>query len=329
MSFGMFARPIARRVEQRRRRIPAAERPIVADIHPNPACFRLTFRQDRHGDVVAVQPFGRKHVSLYQRLQRTQRRGASAHLVGERRQAQLDALAGVALALPVQRLMLAELLEQDHRLKARASEAARRDMERRGRLRDRLALSAGEALADRLDHFPLARNDLERLRDILAELRKLRRTAAGAALRRCNHDPLARQMLRERLSRRPLAFEGFDGGRGCGAFRRKFVLARIRLRVLQLHLQLVEEPFLALRAHPIERATQLLELQPQQCDQRSALDAVAWAWVRSACACAARASLESRAARSARISPCAATRLEGRESNVFVTSEGNHIRADL
>jgi len=36
-------------------------------------------------------------------------------------------------------------------------------------------------------------------------------------------------MLREGLSRRPLAIEGFDGGRGRGAFRRKFVLARIRL----------------------------------------------------------------------------------------------------
>src|SRR5271170_5250474 len=139
-------------------------------------------------------------------------------------------------------------------------------MKRRGWLRNRLALSAGEALADRLYHLPLARNDLERLRDILAELRKLRRTAAGAALRRCDHDPLAWQMLRERLSRRPLALEGFDGGRGRDAFRRKFVLARIRLRVLQLHLQLVEEPFLAFRAHAIERATQLLELQPQQRD---------------------------------------------------------------
>jgi hypothetical protein len=215
-----------------------------------------------------VQPFGRKHVSFDQRMKRTQRRGASAHLVGERRQTQLDALAGVALALPVQRLMLAELLEQDHRQKRRPGEAARRDMERRGRLRNRLALSAGEALADRLDHLPLARNDLERLRDILAKLRKLRRTAAGAALRRCDHDPLARQMLRERFSRWPLAFEGFDGGRGRGAFRRKFVFARVGLRVLQLHLQLVEEPFLALRAHAVERATQLLELQSQLRDQR-------------------------------------------------------------
>ena len=31
--------------EQRRRRILAAERPVVADIHPNPVCFRLAFPQ--------------------------------------------------------------------------------------------------------------------------------------------------------------------------------------------------------------------------------------------------------------------------------------------
>src|SRR5205085_10936355 len=50
-----------------------------------------------------------------QPMQRPQRRGAGAHLVGER-----DPFAGIALALPVQRLMLAELLEQDHREQARA-----------------------------------------------------------------------------------------------------------------------------------------------------------------------------------------------------------------
>ena len=84
--------------------------------------------------------------------------------------AQVDAFARVALALPVQRLMLAELLEQDHRQKARSGKAARRDMERRRRLRDRFALAAGKSFANRLDHLPLARDDLERLRHVLAEL---------------------------------------------------------------------------------------------------------------------------------------------------------------
>ena len=41
--------------------------------------------------------------------------GSGAHLVGERRDAQVDPLPRVALALPVQRLVLAELLEQDRR----------------------------------------------------------------------------------------------------------------------------------------------------------------------------------------------------------------------
>ncbi len=164
--------------------------------------------------------------------------------------------------------MLAELFEQDHREQARAGEAARRDMERRRRLADRLAPSAGEALANRLDHLPLTRHDFERFGDVLSELRQLRRTAARTALRRGDNDPLARQMVGERLARRPLALEGLDHGRGRGAFRRHLVLGRVGLGVLQLHLQLLDEPLLALRARAIERAPQLFDLKPQPCDQR-------------------------------------------------------------
>ena len=202
-------------------------------------------------------------MALDQRVQRSQRRGAGADLIGERRQAEVDAFAGVALALPVQRLMLAELLEQDHRQQTRAGEAARGDMERRRRLGDRLASPAGEPLPNGLDHLPLAGDDLERLGDVLAELRQLRRAAAGAAQRRRDHDPLARQMLGKGLSRRPPALEGFDDGRGRRAFGREFVLGRVRLGVLQLHLQLVEKPLLALRAHAVERAPKLFDLQLQ------------------------------------------------------------------
>ena len=214
-----------------------------------------------------MQPLSGQNMALDQRVQRTQRRSAGAHLVGERRQAQVDPLAGVALALPVQRLMLAELFEQDHRQQARAGEAARGDMERRRRLGDRFALPAGEPLANRLDHLPLTRDDLERLSDVLAELRQFRRAAARAARRGCDHHPLARQMLGERLARRPLALEGFDDGRGRGAFRRQLVLGRVDRDVLQLHLQLVDEPLSAFRARAIERAPQLFDLQPQPRDQ--------------------------------------------------------------
>ena len=55
-------------------------------------------------------------------------------MIGQRRQRQIDALAGVALALPVQRLVLAELLEQHHGQQVRPGMAARDDVERRRRL---------------------------------------------------------------------------------------------------------------------------------------------------------------------------------------------------
>jgi hypothetical protein len=139
MPLGMLPGSIARGVEQPRRWVFAAERPVVADIHPHPTGHRLSRGEDGNRRVVAMQPLGGQDMALNQRVQRAQHRGASADLIGERRQAEVDALAGIALALPVERLMLAELLEQDHRQQARTGKAAGHDMERRRRLRDRLA----------------------------------------------------------------------------------------------------------------------------------------------------------------------------------------------
>ncbi len=86
----------------------------------------LALGQDRHGRVVAMQPLGGQDMGFDQR-----RIGASAaqhgpDLIGQRRQADRHALACIALGLAVQRLMLAELLEQDHRQQARAGPAAGR-----------------------------------------------------------------------------------------------------------------------------------------------------------------------------------------------------------
>ena len=61
-----------------------------------------------------MQSFGSQDVALDQRMKRLQGRRAGADLVGQRRHAQIDAFAPVAFALAVQRLMLAELLKQDH-----------------------------------------------------------------------------------------------------------------------------------------------------------------------------------------------------------------------
>jgi hypothetical protein len=68
-------------------------------------------------------------------VQRLQHRAAGASLVGQGRQGQGHALACVALGLAIERLMLAILLEQDHRQQAGAGPAARHRMERRWRLR--------------------------------------------------------------------------------------------------------------------------------------------------------------------------------------------------
>ena len=152
----MFVPSVSRGVIQRRRRRATAKGTIVADIGPDVPRDRLALRQDRHICIVAKEPFGRQNMSLNQRVKRLQRRRAGADLVGQRRQAEVDAFARISLALPVQRLMLAELLEQDHGQKVGPGKTTRRHMERRRRLRDRLAVPAGELLAHRLDDLPPA-----------------------------------------------------------------------------------------------------------------------------------------------------------------------------
>ena len=103
--------------------------------------------------------------------------------------------------------MLAVLLEQDHRQQARTGPAARDHMEGRRRLANLLAVAAGEFLAHMLDHLPLSRDHFQRLGDILAQLAQSRAAATLAGCwSRLDH-PLARQMLGERLARRPLADE--------------------------------------------------------------------------------------------------------------------------
>lgn len=56
-----------------------------------------------------------------------------------------------------------------------------------------------------LDHLPELRNHLQRLGNVLPSLDKPRAAAAGARCWSRHEHPLARQMVRERLARRPLA----------------------------------------------------------------------------------------------------------------------------
>jgi hypothetical protein len=171
MALRMFASSVTRIVEHGRGRCPAGKGPIIAHIDPCPAGMGLALGQNRHRRVVAVQALGRQHIGFETIMERTKGVAAGAHLIGKRREAQRHAFTRIALGLAVQRLMLAELLEQDHGQEIGAGEASRRHMEGRGRLADLLAIAAGELLAHMLDHLPLPRNHLERLGDVLAELR--------------------------------------------------------------------------------------------------------------------------------------------------------------
>jgi hypothetical protein len=219
-----------------------------------------------------MEPLGGHDMGLDQRVQRRQRRGDRADLVGERRQAELDAFAGVALGLAVERLMLAVLLEDDHRQKARAGPAARRGVEGRRRLADALAVATAELLADGLDHLPPAGDHLERLGDVLAHLGQPRRAAGGAVAGRGQHDALARQMFGERLADRLAPLEGAD--RGLGLLRRRggerLVLGGGGLHLLELEFELIEQPLLALGALAVEFSPELLDLELQMRDQRLA-----------------------------------------------------------
>src|SRR5438309_1328786 len=125
-------------------------------------------------------------------VERPQEHGAAAHLVGQRRHAEIDALARVALGLPIERLVLPVLLEQDHGEQARPGKAARQHRKRRRRLADLLAVPAGELLAYDLYDLPLPRHDLETFGHVLAELGKPLRAAAGAGGRAGNDHTLAR-----------------------------------------------------------------------------------------------------------------------------------------
>jgi hypothetical protein len=268
MPYGMLVPAIARGIVESGRRRTSSERPIVADIGPDVPLDRLALGQDRHGGVIAVQPFGRQNMALDQRMKRLQNRRTGADLVGQCRQAQINALSPVALALAVQRLVLTELLEQNHRQQLRSGKPTRRHMERCGRLGNRLAIPARELLAHCLDHLPLARNHLQRLSDVLAQLRQLLRSTAGTALRRRDHHALAWQMSRKRFAGRPLALERLHGLRPRRRLLgRQFILGCYRFQLFELKLHLLQQARLALRAGAVKLAPQLLDLELEMTDE--------------------------------------------------------------
>ena len=64
MGLGMFAAPVTRIMEQRRRGRSVAERPPVARIDPDAANIGPATGQNGRGCVVAMQSLGRKDMGL-------------------------------------------------------------------------------------------------------------------------------------------------------------------------------------------------------------------------------------------------------------------------
>ena len=203
--------PVAREVEQRRRWRAAAERAVVADICPEPRCLRPSLRQEGDRGVVAVEAFGRQNMVPDQGVDRCQSRGAGTDLVGQRREAEVDAFLGVALGLPVERLVLPELLEQNHRQQVRTGPSPRRRMER-----------------------------CWRLADLLADLHDAVRTTAEAGCRCLDHHPITRQVLRERFAHRSAALEA-GNRRGVRISGGNFILGGSRFEFFELHRHLVDQ----------------------------------------------------------------------------------------
>jgi hypothetical protein len=219
-----------------------------------------------------VQALGAEHVRADEFVERQQYGGAGADVIGHGRHVDVDAFASVALALSIERLMRAVLLEQNHREQAGPGTAAGNDMEGCRRLGDRLAVAAGEFLAHGLLHEPAARDDIERLGDGLADLGQPA-AAAAATARGCGHDkPLARQMLRKRPARgfppdvlgdhRP----GLRGSGLGGKLGRRLVFGRRLLELNQLQLELRDDLGAPLRGSAVLLAARLGEQQLQPLD---------------------------------------------------------------
>jgi hypothetical protein len=127
-----------------------------------------------------VNALGREHAGADQQDERHQRGGCRADPIGKRGDVEIDTFAGIGGALPIERQMKAVFGEQNMRKQPRACAPARNRMRGCRRLGDALAGAAGELLAHVLDHLPLARDELQRLGYVLAEL-----VQSSAAARAC------------------------------------------------------------------------------------------------------------------------------------------------
>ena len=205
-------------------------------------------------------------------MERGESSNPGTDMVGQGGDVEIDAFPGVAFALPVERLVLPILLEQDHRQQAGADSGTRDDVEGSRRLRELLAIPAGELLAHGLPHKPAARDDVEGLGNHLADLGEPAAPAASAGHGRRHDQSLARQMRRQGTACWLLPDMGRDD-RARSSVRGRLVLGGGFLEFGQLELELVDEPLAALAGLAELLAPRLGEQQPQPLDlQRGGRD---------------------------------------------------------
>ncbi|CAJ0877680.1 hypothetical protein AMST5_02900 [freshwater sediment metagenome] len=210
-----------------------------------------------------MQAFGRHDMSFHKAKERIERRTDRADRIGHGRQRNRHAFQGITLGLTVQGLVLAELLEHDHRQQqARPRPSPRDDMERRRRLADLLAIPAGELLPNGLDHLPLPRLRFQRPCHILSELAQAIAAAAFACRRWVDHHALAGKMVGERIAVGTLARKSGDRCRsGNCLFRRKFVFCRAGFQLFEGERQLIDQARRALRPLPVDLPLQFRDPQ--------------------------------------------------------------------
>jgi len=259
MTAGMLALTIAGVVAQHAGRREAAEGFVVAHVIPDPGDIGLVLGQQRDRRVVGVELVCRQNMRFKQQEQGPGYRSNGTNLVGQRRQAQRDAFRFKPVALTVERLMQAVLLEDEVGEEVRAEHSARRHMEGRRGLADLLALPARDFLADRADHLVTCRFLLERLGNVGGQTAKIIRSAARALLARRHDHVLAGQVRGEVPPGATLAGEGGNArGPGRGDFTFDLGGAGVGLQLLEGDLQLFEQAAAALGAGAIFVAAHLL-----------------------------------------------------------------------
>lgn len=148
MLAGMLALAIGRIAIEHAGRRRSAERPVIADIGPEPAGLRPAEagRAHRNHGVIGVGPLAAQHVSAQRVDQGTQQRRRLSHHVGERRAADVDVGAGVLFRLTMQRVVITELRRRDMGEQASTGAATPDRQFRHRRLDDRLAAPARTAV---------------------------------------------------------------------------------------------------------------------------------------------------------------------------------------